>query len=117
MTVMSESKDNSITTNIAITREDQIKINIEYLAWLCGKSRERKKQNQGLLDSRRAIELIVMDAGGEKALKDIFLKEQEEKVIQELSKSNPVLTEAFKRDREIGLQTLNGLLPNLVSDQ
>ncbi len=113
---MSERNDNSITTNVAITTEDQIKINIEYLAWLYRKSRERKKQNQGLLDSRRAIELVIRDAGGDKGLKEVFLKEQDEKVIQELSKLNPMITETFKRDRETGLQTLNGLLPNLVSN-
>ncbi len=116
LTFMSERNDNSITTNVAITTEDQIKINIEYLAWLYRKSRERKKQNRGLLDSRRAIELVIRDAGGDKALKEVFLREQDEKVIQELSKLNPMITETFKRDRETGLQTLNGLLPNLVSN-
>ncbi|MDQ3848414.1 MAG: hypothetical protein M3261_05615 [Thermoproteota archaeon] len=114
---MGESNDNDLTTNIAIKTKDQIKINIEYLSWLCGKSKERKKQNQGLMkNTRRAIELVIRDAGGEKALKELYLKEQNEKVINKLSKSNPTITEAFKGDRETVLQTLNELLPNLVNN-
>ncbi len=113
---MGESNDNDLTTNIAIKTEDQIKINIEYLSWLWGKSKERKKQNPGLMNTRRAIQLVIRDAGGEKALKKVYLKEQNEKVINKLSKSNPTITEAFKEDRETVLQTLNELLPNLVNN-
>jgi hypothetical protein len=112
--LMGESNENNFATNIAITTEDQIKINIEYLAWLCEKSRDLKKQNQHLRNSRRAIEFFIRDAGGEKALKELYLMEQKEKVVDVLSKLNPLITEAFKRDRETVLQTLNGLLPNLV---
>ena len=114
ITLMSQEDNKSITTKIEITTEEQIKINVEYLSWLYRKSRERKKQNQGLLDTRRAIELVIRDAGGERALKELFLKEQDEKVIYRLSKINPMITEAFKHDRETGLQTLNGLLANMI---
>jgi hypothetical protein len=86
--------DNNIIT---ITTEERIKINIEYLAWLYAKSRERKKQNKGLLDTRHAIELVMRDAGGEKALKELFLKEQDEKIIDKLSKLNPMIAETLSR--------------------
>jgi hypothetical protein len=107
------TKDNSEKNNITITTEERIKINIEYLAWLYTKSRERKKQNKGLLDTRRAIELVMRDAGGEKALKELFLKEQDEKIIDELSKLNPMIAETLKQDREAGMQALNGLIADL----
>jgi hypothetical protein len=107
------TKDNSEKNNITITTEERIKINIEYLAWLYTKSRERKKQNKGLLDTRRAIELVMRDAGGEKALKKLFLKEQDEKIIDELSKLNPMIAETLKQDREAGMQALNGLIVDL----
>jgi hypothetical protein len=84
------TNDSSDNKNITITTEERIKINIEYLAWLYTKSRERKKQNKGLLDTRRAIELVIRDAGGERALKDLFLKEQDEKIIEELTRLNPM---------------------------
>ncbi|HET6809145.1 MAG TPA: hypothetical protein VFH28_08800 [Nitrososphaera sp.] len=107
------TKDNSEKNNITITTEERIKINIEYLAWLYAKSRERKKQNKSLLDTRRAIELVMRDAGGEKALKELFLKEQDEKIIDELSKLNPMIAETLKQDREAGMQALNGLIADL----
>lgn len=110
-TVMTnESSDNS---NIIITTEERIKINIEYIAWLYAKSRERKKQNKGLLDNRRAIELVIRDAGGEKALKALFLKEQDENIIEELTRLNPTIEETFKQDREAGLQALNEFIVDL----
>ncbi len=110
-TVMTnESSDNS---NIIITTEERIKINIEYIAWLYAKSRERKKQNKGLLDNRRAIELVIRDAGGEKALKELFLKEQDENIIEELTRLNPTIEETFKQDREAGLQALNEFIVDL----
>ena len=105
-----ESSDNS---NIIITTEERIKINIEYIVWLYAKSRERKKQNKGLLDNRRAIELVIRDAGGEKALKGIFLKEQDENIIEELTRLNPTIEETFKQDREAGLQALNEFIVDL----
>ena len=62
-----QTNHNSDKNNITITPEERIKINIEYLDWLYAKSRERKKQNKGLLDTRRAIELVIREAGGENA--------------------------------------------------
>jgi hypothetical protein len=110
--MMSNGKsDNNIIT---ITTEERIEINMQYLAWLYAKSKERKKQNKGLLlDTRHAIELVMRDAGGEKALKELFLKEQDEKIIEELSKLNPVIAETLKQDREAGLQALNGFIADL----
>jgi hypothetical protein len=107
------TNDSSDNKNITITTEERIKINIEYLAWLYIKSRERKKQNKGLLDTRRAIELVIRDAGGERALKDLFLKEQDEKIIEELTRLNPMVEETFKQDREAGLQALNEFIVDL----
>ena len=107
------TKDNSEKNNITITTEERIKINIEYLAWLYAKSRERKKQNKGLLDTRHAIELVMRDAGGEKALKELFLKEQDEKIIDALLKLNPMIAETLKQDWEAGIQALNGLIADL----
>jgi hypothetical protein len=109
------TNDSSDNKNITITTEERIKINIEYLAWLYTKSRERKKQNKGQLDTQRAIELVIMDAGGEKALKELFLKEQDEKTIDELTKLNPIIEKTFKQDREAGLQALNEFIANLES--
>ena len=111
------TNDNSDKNNITITTEERIKINVEYLDWLYAKSRERKKQNKGLLDTRRAIELVIRDAGGEKALKELFLKEQDEKIIDALSKLNPRIAETFKQDREAGLQALNGFIADLENDE
>jgi hypothetical protein len=79
------------------------------------RKKERKKQNNGLLDTRRAIELVVTETAGEKALKELFLKEQEEKIIKEISRSNPKIAEAFKQDRETGLNALNEFIVNLES--
>ena len=107
------TNDSSDNKNITITTEERIKTNIEYLAWLYAKSRERKKQNKGLLDTRRAIEIVIRDAGGERALKDLFLKEQDEKIIEELTRLNPMVEETFKQDREAGLQALNEFIVDL----
>ncbi len=98
---------------ITITTEERIEINMQYLAWLYAKSKEREKQNKDLLDTRHAIELVMRDAGGEKALKELFLKEQDEKIIHELSKLNPMIAETLKQDREAGLQALNGFIADL----
>ena len=105
-----ESSDNS---NIIITTEERTKINIEYITWLYAKSRERKKQNKGLLDNRRAIELVIRDAGGEKAVKELFLKEQDENITEELTRLNPTIEETFKQDREAGLRALNEFIVDL----
>jgi CheY-like chemotaxis protein len=99
---------------ITITTEERIEINMQYLAWLYAKSRERrKKQNKDLLDTRHAIELVMRDTGGEKELKQLFLKEQDEKIIDELAKSDPKIQETFKQDREAGLQALSEFIADL----
>ncbi len=109
------TNDNSVNNNtITITTEERIKINIEYLTWLYAKSKERKKQDKDLLrDTRSAVELVIKDTGGEKALKELFLKEQNEKIIDELAKSNPRIEEMFKQDRDTGLQTLSAFIADL----
>ena len=108
--MMTNDEGNNI---IAIPTEERIKINMEYLTWLYAKSKERKKQSKGLLDTRRAIELVIRDAGGEKALKQLFLKEQDEKIIDVLAKLNPLIAEMIEQDREAGLQALNGFIVDL----
>jgi hypothetical protein len=108
--MMTNEEGNNI---IAIPTEERIKINVEYLTWLYARSKERKKQNKGLLDTRRAIELVIRDAGGEKALKQLFLKEQDEKIIDVLAKLNPMIAEMIEQDREAGLQALNGFIVDL----
>ena len=105
-----DKSDNNI---IAITTEERIEINMQYLTWLYAKSKEKKKQNKDLLDARHAIELVMRDAGGEKALKELFLKEQDEKIVYELSKLNPMIAETLKQDREASLQALNGFIADL----
>jgi hypothetical protein len=108
--MMTNDEGNNI---IAIPTEERIKINMEYLTWLYAKSKERKKQNKGLLDTRRAIELVIRDAGGENTLKQLFLKEQDEKIIDVLAKLNPMIAELIEQDREAGLQALNGFIVDL----
>jgi hypothetical protein len=115
-TIMTTNDNSGKNNSITITTEERIKINIEYLEWLYAKARERKGQNMDLLDTRRAIELVIRDAGGEKALKELFLKEQDDEVIDQLSKLNPMIEETFKQDREAGLQALNGFIANLESN-
>jgi hypothetical protein len=110
------TNDISNSNLITITAEERIKINMEYLTWLYTKSKDRKKQNNGFLlplDNRRAIELVIRDAGGEKELKQLFLKEQDEKIIDELAKSNPLIAEKLKQDREAVLQALNVFIVDL----
>lgn len=115
-TLMTTNDYSDNNNTISITTEERIKISVEYLGWLYAKSRERKKQNTGPLDAQRAIELVIRDAGGEKALKELFLKEQDEKTIDELAKLNPMIAETFKQDREAGLQVLmNEFIPDLES--
>lgn len=110
------TNDISNSNFITITAEERIKINMEYLTWLYAKSKDRKKQNNGLLlplDNRRAIELVMRDAGGEKELKQLFLKEHDEKIIDELAKSNPMIADKLKQDREAVLQALNVFIVDL----
>jgi hypothetical protein len=109
--------NHSDKNNITITPEERIKINIEYLGWLYAKSREWKKQSKGLLDTRRAIELVIREAGGENVLKELFLKEQDWKIIDELSKSNPKIAEAFKQEPDAGLYALKEFIVNLESNE
>ncbi len=113
MTMTTNHNSNNNNNVITITTEEKIKINIEYLAWLYAKSKEKKKQHKGLLDTRRAIELIIRDAGGENALKELFLKEQDEKIIDELTRLNPAIADTLKQDREASLQALNGFIADL----
>jgi hypothetical protein len=110
-----ENGDDS-NNNISIVTEERIKINIEYLGWLYTKSRERKKQNKDLLNNRRAMELVIRDAGGENALKEMFLKEQAEKTIEELAKSDPLTEQMFKQDTQACLQALSLFLADLETD-
>src|SRR3712207_6233178 len=109
-----ESEDNNIIT---ITTDERIEMNMHYLAWLYAKSKEEKKkikQNAGLLlDTRHAIEVVMRDAGGEMALKELFLKEQDNRIINKLTKSNPKIEEIFKQDRDIGLRALCAFIAEL----
>jgi hypothetical protein len=89
------TNDNFNNYNSTITTEERIKINVKYLAWLYAKAKERKKQNKYVLDTKRALELVIRDAGGEKAVKELFLKEQDEKIIDELVRLNPTIAETF----------------------
>jgi hypothetical protein len=111
--IMTTTNDNK-NSNITITTDERIKINIEYLTWLYAKSKEKKKkQHKGLLNTRQAIELIIKDAGGEKVLKELFLREEDEKIMYELTKLNPMKAETFKQDREGGFQALNRIIADL----
>ncbi len=87
---------------------------MEYIAWLYAKSKEKKKQNKGLLlDTRQAIELVIREAGGEKAVKQLFLTEQDGKIIDELAKLNPMIEETLKQDQEACLEALNVFIADL----
>jgi CheY-like chemotaxis protein len=55
----------------------------------------------------------MREAGREKELKQLFLKEQDEKIIDELAKSDPKIQETFKQDREAGLQALSEFIADL----
>src|SRR5687768_13478819 len=107
--IMMMINDNINNYSKTISTEERIKINVKYLAWLYAKSKERKKQNKHVLDTRREIELVIRDASGEKALKELFLKEQDEKIINELARLNPVIAETLGQHREAELQALNEL--------
>ena len=115
-TVMRRKENCHDSNNISIITEERIKINIEYLEWLYAKSRERKKQNNDLINNRRAMELVIRDAGGENALKEMFLKEQAEKIIEELAKLDPLTEQIFKQDTQTCLQALSLFLADLETD-
>jgi CheY-like chemotaxis protein len=55
----------------------------------------------------------MRDAGGESGLKESFLKEQDDKIIDKLAKSNPKIEEIFKQDRDAGLQALSAFIADL----
>jgi hypothetical protein len=110
--IMTTTNDNK-NSNITITTDERIKINIEYLTWLYAKSKEKKKQHKGLLNTRQAIELIIKDTGGEKVLKELFLKEEVAKIMVELTKLNPIKAETFKQDREDDFQAFNRIIADL----
>jgi hypothetical protein len=55
----------------------------------------------------------MREAGREKELKQLFLKEQDEKIIDELAKLNPMIAETLKQDREAGLQALSVFIADL----
>jgi hypothetical protein len=111
MTMMANDNFNNYTRTI--TTEERIMINVKYLVWLYAKSKERKKQNNDVFDAERALELVIRDAGGEEASKELFLKEQDEKIIDDLKKLNPVIAEGFGQHREPGLQVLKESIPDL----
>ena len=115
-TFMRRKENGDDSNNISIITEERIKINIEYLGWLYTKSRERKKQNKDILNNRRAMELVIRDAGGENALKEMFLKEQAEKTIEELAKLDPLIEQIFKQDTQACLQALSLFLADLETD-
>ena len=86
---------NSNNYTMTITTEERLKINVKYLAWLYAKSRERNKQNNDVFDTERAFELVIRDAGGEKPVKELFLKEQDDKIIDELVSLDPTIAETL----------------------
>jgi hypothetical protein len=87
--------DNSNKYTMTITTEERLKINVKYLAWLYAKSKERNKQNKDVFDTKRAFELVIRDAGGEKAVKELFLKEEDDKIIDELVSLDPTIAETL----------------------
>ena len=111
--MMMMANDNIDNYTRTIATEVRIKINVKYLAWLYAKSKEKKKQNNNVFDAERAIALVIRDAGGEKAVKELFLKEQDEKIIDDLKKLNPLIADRFGQHREPGLQALKEMIPDL----
>jgi hypothetical protein len=93
MTMMVNDNFNNYTRTI--TTEERLKINVKYLAWLYVKSKEINKQNNDVFDTERAFELVIRDAGGEKAVKELFLKEQGIKIIDELVSLDPTIAETL----------------------
>ena len=89
------ANDNFNNYTMTITTEERLKINVKYIAWLYAKSKEKKKQHNDVFDTKRAIALVIRDAGGEEAVKELFLKEQDEKIIDELVSSNPTIAETL----------------------
>jgi hypothetical protein len=87
--------DSSNNYSMTITTEERLKINVKYLAWLYAKSKERNKQNNDVFDTERVFELAIRDAGGEKPVKELFLKEQDDKIIDELVSLDPTIAETL----------------------
>jgi hypothetical protein len=95
--MMMTANDNSDNYTRTITTEERLKINVKYIAWLYAKSKEINKQNNDVFDSERTFELVIRDAGGEKAAKELFLKEQDDKIIDELVSLDPTVTETLSQ--------------------
>ena len=93
MTMMANDNFNNYTRTI--TTEERLKINVKYIAWLYAKSKEKKKQHKDVFDTKRAFELVIRDAGGEKAVKELFLKEQDDKIIDEIVSLDPTIAETI----------------------
>jgi len=89
------ANDNSDNYTRTITTEERLKINVKYIAWLYAKSKEINKQNNDVFDTERAFELVIRDAGGEKAVKELFLEEQDDKIIDELVSLDPRIAETL----------------------
>ena len=89
------ANDNSDNYTGTITTEERLKINVKYIAWLYAKSKEINKQNNDVFDTERAFELVIRDAGGEKAVKELFLEEQDDKIIDELVSLDPRIAETL----------------------
>ena len=89
------ANDNSDNYTRTITTEERLKINVKYIAWLYAKSKELRKQNNDVFDTERAFELVITDAGGEKEVKELFLKEQDDKIIDELVSLDPTIAETL----------------------
>ena len=87
--------DSSNNYTMTVTTEERLKINVKYLAWLYAKSKERNKQNNDVFDTERVFELVIRDAGGEKPVKELFLKEQDDKIIDELVSLDPTIAETL----------------------
>ena len=95
MMMMMTANDNSDNYTRTITTEERLKINVKYIAWLYAKSKEINKQNNDVFDTERAFELVIRDAGREKAVKELFLKEQDDKIIDELVSLDPTIAETL----------------------
>jgi hypothetical protein len=93
--MMMTANDNSDNYTRTITTEERLKINVKYIAWLYAKSKEINKQNNDVFDTERAFELVIRDAGGGKAVKELFLKEQDDKIIDELVSLDPTIAETL----------------------
>jgi hypothetical protein len=92
---MMTANDNSDNYTRTITTEERLKMNVKYIAWLYAKSKEINKQNNDVFDTERAFELVIRDLGGKNAVKELFLKEQDDKIIDELVSLDPTIAETL----------------------